>query len=258
MTLLASLARRTNNLHSRRWFRVGILITSCVVVIDLWLTVRVYAPRARIAALPVEKAEVIVGEGSPQFRPVDVGHGSQASNITLLGGGVDYEERKEKLFIASIHWNDEKILSSHWITALLSFINAYGASNLYISVFESGSWDNTKLILQNLDWTLENLGVERSIVLEERTHEDEVKEVPGEGEEKEGWIMGTTRQKEMRRIPYLAAARNRAMAPLRELAGREGEQRRVFDKVVWLNDVIFSVCPLSPSPFIPSNQIFGE
>jgi hypothetical protein len=70
--------------------------------------------------------------------------------------------------------------------------------------------------------------------------------------------MGTTRKKEMRRIPYLAAARNRAMVPLRELAGREGEQRRVFDKVVWLNDVIFSVCPLSPSPFIPSNQIFGE
>jgi hypothetical protein len=258
MTLLASLARRTSNLHSRSWFRVWILIASCVVLIDLWLTVRVYAPRARIAALPVENTDVILGEGSPQFRPpVDVGYGSQSENVTRLEGEGDRVGRKEKLFIASIHWNDEEILSSHWITALLSFINAYGASNLYISVLESGSWDNTKLILQNLDWTLESLGVERSVVLEERTHEDELKGIPEEGE-KEGWIVGTTGKKEMRRIPYLAAARNRAMAPLRMLARREGEGRRVFDRVVWLNDVIFSVRPLSPLPQShPSNQTFG-
>jgi hypothetical protein len=79
---------------------------------------------------------------------------------------------------------------------------------------------------------------------------------------KEGWIMGRRGRMEMRRIPYLAAARNKAMAPLKLMAQREGEGRRVFDRVVWLNDVIFSVGSVFPlSPFlssIVSNQDSGD
>ena len=232
LTLLASLARRITNLYSRRWFRVGLLIATCIVVIDLWLTVRVYGPRTRIAALPASR----VGE-SPSAG-VSIGGGASDELGTGEGG------RKEKLFIASIHWNDGKILDAHWIPALISLIHSYGASNLYISIHESGSWDNTKTVLRNLDSTLESLGVERSGVLEERTHEDEIKIGEDEyqaGVKKEGWIMGRMGRMEMRRIPYLAAARNKAMAPLKLMAQREGEGRRVFDRVVWLNDVIFSV-----------------
>jgi hypothetical protein len=177
---------------------------------------------------------------------VNIGGGGASDELGTGEGG-----EKEKLFIASIHWNDGKILDAHWIPALISLIHSYGASNLYISIHESGSWDNTKTVLRNLDLTLENLGVERSVVLEERTHEDEIKIGEDEyqaGVKKDGWIIGRRGRREMRRIPYLAAARNKAMAPLKQMAQREGEARRVFDRVVWLNDIIFSVRSVSPLP----------
>ncbi|KAE9369675.1 glycosyltransferase family 69 protein [Stipitochalara longipes BDJ] len=227
MTLLAALFRRTSRLTSRRWFRLGLLIASCIVLVDLWLTVRVSAPQVSRPLL-AENGNAI-GDGAGRFRP-------PVEDVT-------WKKEREKLFIASIHWNDEKILSAHWIPALLSLIESYGAENLYISIHESGSWDNTKNVLRDLDKKLGELGVEKRVVLEEKTHEDVIKLGEDEiqaGAKKEGWIMGSRGRMEMRRIPFLAAARNKAMIPLRELAGREGEGRRVFNKVVWLNDVIFT------------------
>ncbi len=41
---------------------------------------------------------------------------------------------------------------------------------------------------------------------------------------------------EVRRIPHLADLRNRAMRPLREMA-----PGRMFDRVLWINDVVFTV-----------------
>lgn len=245
--LLASggrtVARRIYNLYSRRWFRTGLYFAVAVVLLDLWLTVRLSAPGTN-AVLPV----------SP---------GGESSSADLKIGGGD-EGKKEKLFVASIHWNDGEILEAHWIPAVLELVKVYGASNLYISIHESGSWDETKNRLRDLDRKLEGLGVERSLVMEEKTHEDEIKIGEDEiqaGQKKEGWIMGSRGKREMRRIPYLAQARNKAMAPLKMLAEKEGEKRRVFDRVVWLNDVIFSVRPPlflhSPYPSM-MNQLLGE
>jgi Cryptococcal mannosyltransferase 1 len=240
MHLLASLARRTNNLFSRRWLRLGICFAVVICVLDLWLTVRINAPRAK----PVSP---VFGESSSELK-----HTGGGSDLTAEVHTEGEKERREKLFVASIHWNDAEILSSHWIPSLLELVREYGASNLYISILESGSWDETKAVLRNLDLTLESMGVERSVVLDERSHEDEVSQGPGEGEEREGWIVGTRGRREMRRIPYLAAARNRAMAPLRMMAEKEGKR---FDRVVWLNDVIFTVrLPSIRTPHLLSNQ----
>jgi hypothetical protein len=228
-----------------------------VVLADLLLTIRVYRPRARIPALPSEKTDVeLGGSNSKPAVYFDYGTTGQGRSNKAHKHGVGImagwgEMRKEKLYIASIHWNDGPLLSAHWIPALLNFIREYGASNLYISILESGSWDETKSLLRSLDSELERLGVERSIILEDRTHEDEVNKVPEEGEK--GWIWGTRGKKEMRRIPYLAAARNRAMGPLREMSQKAGKEKRLFDRVIWLNDVIFTVClPFLPSPFCPT------
>jgi hypothetical protein len=148
--------------------------------------------------------------------------------------------RKERIFIASMHWNNEKIIRSHWGAAVLDLVRYFGVENVYISIVESGSWDDTKGALRELDAELEKLGVERSIELLETTHTDQVTRVPEENEE--GWIWTSRGRNEMRRIPYLAKVRNRVMEKLKHLAERtDGQEKRSFDKVLWLNDVIFTV-----------------
>jgi len=93
--------------------------------------------------------------------------------------------------------------------------------------------------LSQLSVELERLGVEKSIIFTDRTHEDEVKRTPAPGEE--GWVWTSRGMKELRRIPFMAGLRNKVMGVMRGLAMREGEEKRVFDKVLWLNDVIFTV-----------------
>ena len=56
------------------------------------------------------------------------------------------------------------------------------------------------------------LGVERRRGLEETTHADEISRTPRVGEE--GWIVTPREEKELRRIPFLARARNQVLKPL--------------------------------------------
>jgi hypothetical protein len=149
-------------------------------------------------------------------------------------------QQKQRIFIASMHWNNERIIRSHWSSAVLDLVKHFGAENVYISIAESGSWDNTKVALRDLDAELEKLGVERSVQLKDVTHKDEIERTPGPDET--GWIQTSRGKKELRRIPYLAKIRNDVMAKLKELAERK--EPRIFDKVIWLNDVIFTVFAL--------------
>lgn len=138
---------------------------------------------------------------------------------------------KEKIFIASIHWNNEAILRSAWSSAVIELAKEIGAGNVYISVLESGSWDDSKGALRELDASLEDAGISRKIVLDNTTHEEEINRVPGPS----GWIKTPRGKTELRRIPYLAELRNRAMEPFYELE-KKGLK---FDKILWLNDVVF-------------------
>jgi hypothetical protein len=158
--------------------------------------------------------------------------------------------RDQKVFIASIHWNNEKILRSHWIPALLDLVAHLGESNVFVSVQESGSWDDSKGALRELDAALGAKGVRRRIVLDETTHADEIGKTPAG----DGWIQ-TSRSgetKELRRVPYLAKLRNLVLEPLEELAREEGE---VFERVVWLNDVVFTVCTADSLPMHSISKI---
>ena len=143
------------------------------------------------------------------------------------------DSRGQRVFIASIHWNNEKILRSNWNRAILELVEYFGADNIYVSIYESGSWDNTKGALQELDRDLESLRVRRTITLDETTHQQEIHKPF-----KEGWIDTPRGRKELRRIPYLAKLRNIALEPLNALA--LGNTK--FDRVLFLNDVIFTVC----------------
>lgn len=144
----------------------------------------------------------------------------------------DQAPRKERIFIASVNWNNELILRSHWNQALVELAWRLGPENVYISIYESGSYDNTKGALMDLDAELERLQIPRTIVLSPVTHEDELAATPGEG-----WIMTPSGKPALRRIPYLSRTRNISLKPLEELS----ERGITFDKVLFLNDVVFTV-----------------
>lgn len=138
----------------------------------------------------------------------------------------------QRIFIASIHWNNEQILRSNWNLAILELVEYFGPDNVYVSVYESGSWDASKDALRELDRDLESMRVRRTITLSETTHKDEIQKPFAAG-----WIDTPRGRKELRRIPYLSKLRNLALKPLRELAAEDVK----FDKVLFLNDVVFKV-----------------
>jgi hypothetical protein len=138
------------------------------------------------------------------------------------------------VYIASIHWNNERVLRSHWNDAVIALANALGRENVFVTVYESGSWDDSKGALRELDRALAAHNIRRNITLSENTHLDEIS-VVNKGS---GWIDTPRGKRELRRIPYLSRIRNWTLEPLRELV-RQGEH---FDKVLFLNDVVFNVC----------------
>lgn len=140
---------------------------------------------------------------------------------------------REKVFITSIHWNNELILRSHWNDAVIELVQEIGRENVFVSVQESGSFDDSKGALRDLDARLEELGVARAILLDDTTHLDDIHKQP----EETGWIHTPRGELELRRIPYLAKLRNLVMQPMYELERQQGYK---FDKVLFLNDVIFS------------------
>lgn len=150
-----------------------------------------------------------------------------------------------RVFIASLHWNNEDILRSEWNKGVLDLVKTLGAENVFVSVYESGSWDDSKGALRELDQALEKTGVGKKIVLDEETHKDLIAGQPGE----EGWITVPDGNKMPRRIPYLSRLRNLSLQPLLELA-KNGTN---FDHVLFLGDVVFSVrCPLKVTPRGPA------
>ena len=206
--MLLSSFRRPRR-RRRAWLRLALVILLVVLSADFLLTIAIDAPSKRVP--PVAASSI---------------KGSTTNH--------------ERVYIASMHWNNEFVIRSRWSAAVLDLVKHFGADNVYVSILESGSWDDTKGALRDLDLQLEELGVERSVELLETTHKDEIERTPGPLEE--GWI-GTSRgRKELRRIPYLAGIRNRVMEKLNQLAERSnGQGARTFDKILWLNDVVFTV-----------------
>jgi hypothetical protein len=141
--------------------------------------------------------------------------------------------RPERVYIASLHWNTEKLLRSHWNDAVVALANALGRDNVFITVYETGSWDDSKGALKELDLALGAHNIRRNITLSPTTHLDEMS-ASARGQ---GWVDTPRGRKELRRIPYLSRLRNLTLEPLRQLVLR-GER---FDKILFLNDVVFDV-----------------
>jgi hypothetical protein len=138
-----------------------------------------------------------------------------------------------KLYIASLHWNNEAILRSHWNKAVLDLVKVLGPTNVFLSIHESGSWDDSKGALRELRAELKKLKVWHNITLSEVTHLDEINAPPiGPG-----WIETPRGKTELRRIPYLSRLRNDSLWNLEQLY----QDGYTFDKILFLNDVVFTV-----------------
>src|ERR1700683_4177756 len=122
--------------------------------------------------------------------------------------------RNERIFIASMARNSEYMLRLYWNSALLRLIDILGPENVYVSILESGSQEDTKGALRELELKLNTRGVQNRIVLgiDAEEHAERLKNVPEE--KREGWIFTARGEKgwELRRIPYLADLRNKVMA----------------------------------------------
>lgn len=149
--------------------------------------------------------------------------------------------QNQKIYIAAQFWTNALVIHQRWGQALLDLIGALGKENVYVSIYESGSLDNTKEVLKILDDVLAHNNIPRTVVLDPTSHADEIDAGPLDehGNPRQGWIqtttVGTPTGKEMRRIPYLARLRNKSLQPLLDLH----EQGKDFDKILFLNDVVF-------------------
>ena len=83
-------------------------------------------------------------------------------------------------------------------------------------------------------------------MLDETTHSDEIAKDPAPT----GWIDTPRGRRELRRIPCLSRLRNLSLKPIEELA-RQGLQ---FDKILFLNDVVFTVISTFPVIHSPTQE----
>jgi hypothetical protein len=108
--------------------------------------------------------------------------------------------RSENIYIASLHWNNEAILRSHRNDAVISLAKELGRDNVFVTVYESGSWDDTKEALNELDQALGGFGTRRNITMSRVTHLGEI----SAADKDSGWVETPQGQRELRRIPFLA------------------------------------------------------
>jgi hypothetical protein len=126
-------------------------------------------------------------------------------------------QQSERIYIASILWNDEAILHGHWVNAILDLAKVLGQEHVFVSAYESGSWDSSKALLRDLDKTLNAHGIRHNITLSNVTHADVLS--LADDNKGPGWINTPRGQrKELRRIPYLSQLRNWALQPLLDLS----------------------------------------
>lgn len=136
-----------------------------------------------------------------------------------------YTLGSESIYIASIHWNNEAILKSPWIPALLSEVQKIGRERVSVSSYASGNWDDTRGVLAHLATEFENARTRKRIGLDSTTHADEISKPSSAS----GWITIPRGKVELRRIPYLAPLRNRVLEPLLEMQDA-GER---FEKILF-------------------------
>ncbi|KAL1696295.1 cryptococcal mannosyltransferase 1-domain-containing protein [Schizophyllum commune] len=117
----------------------------------------------------------------------------------------------EKVFIAAMFHNNAGVIP-YWTEQCLKLIHYLGTENVYVSIVESHSTDNSPDLLRQFDAALSDLHVEKRILVNDKTTS-----------------RPSTMDTSPARIQYLAAVRNLALEPLVERGG--------FERVLFSNDI---------------------
>lgn len=129
--------------------------------------------------------------------------------------------RSEKIFIAaSLYDPNGGLVSGQWGAGVLELVNLLGPENVFLSIYENDSGTKGESSLRN--WEAQ-IPCEKSVVFEDHLNLESLATVTVPGG-----------AKRIKRIEYLAEVRNRALRPL------EKNPERQFDKLLYLNDVIFN------------------
>ncbi|KAI9826284.1 MAG: hypothetical protein M1832_000201 [Thelocarpon impressellum] len=150
----------------------------------------------------------------------------------------------ETIFIAA-NIIDEDLIRGAWGRAVLDLIGLLGEENVFLSIYENDSGPRTTDALRDLE---QKVKCNSSIVSEHLPLED-IPTVPLPSGERR-----------IKRVAYLAEVRNRALRPLDPVdspAARSFNQHNradaTFDKILFLNDVVFS--PLEAAQLLLSTNI---
>lgn len=145
---------------------------------------------------------------SAAAQPRRQGYGRQGKLLELVNSSLAYHG-PEKIFIAAMFHNNERVIP-YWHNSLVKVIHYLGPDNVFVSIVESYSTDNSPQLLEALDADLALIGVPRRILIA-----DDSISKPDD-------MSGNNR------VEFLAATRNHALEPLMEGG---------YEKVVFLNDI---------------------
>jgi hypothetical protein len=162
-----------------------------------------------------------VHQSRDRYAPL-IGHNSPSSSSWLSGFGLGLDEELDKkrrdlmgndhkYFFGINLYNSFDIIPDLFAT-LFRVASILGYHNVYVSIYENGSTDQTKALLRIFDALTRSVGMRITIRTSQRT-----------------------RGAFNHRIEYLAEVRNAAFVPLHELRESEGEY---FDSVIFMNDIL--------------------
>lgn len=126
----------------------------------------------------------------------------------------------QKVFIASsIYDRNGRLAGGAWGQAILNLIDILGNDNVYLSIYENDGGDEAQTALKRFET---KVLCQHSLIFESHLPLDNISHVTL-----------PNGSKRIKRIAYLAEARNKALQPLSEPSAKK------YDKVLYLNDVVF-------------------
>jgi alpha-1,3-mannosyltransferase len=149
--------------------------------------------------------------GSKDAQQLAIGHAGAGGNNRRESIRRDLSGSGHKYFFAINLYNSFDVIPDIFAT-LFRTASILGYQNVYVSIYENGSSDQTKALLRIFDALARTVGLRIIIRTSMRT-----------------------RGQFNHRIEYLAEVRNAAMVPLHELRDNEGE---IFDSIVFMNDIL--------------------
>lgn len=143
-------------------------------------------------------------------------------------------DQNEKIFIAaSLYDPDGKLVNGAWGDAVLGLLDLLGNRNVFLSIYENDGNENSRRALQEFE---DHVQSHRSLTYEKHLS---LKGLPT--------VRLPDGSERTKRIAYLAETRNKALAPL------DGKANQAYDKILFLNDVIFD--PLDAAQLLFSTHV---